>query len=39
MLKDGKPLYFDGDHLSGVANRLLLGDFMRRMDELGRRPR
>jgi peptidoglycan/LPS O-acetylase OafA/YrhL len=39
MLRDGKPLFFDGDHVSGVANRLLLGDFMRKMDELGLRPR
>lgn len=35
MLKDGKPLYFDGDHISAAANRLLLPDFMRRMTELG----
>ena len=34
MLKDGKPLFFDGDHVSAVANRLLLSDFMRKMDEL-----
>ena len=37
MFKDGKPLLFDGDHVSGVANRLLLADFKRRMDELGAR--
>lgn len=37
MLKDGQPLFFDGDHISGVANRLLLADFTRRMDELGAR--
>jgi hypothetical protein len=24
---DGKPLFFDGDHLSGFANRLLLPSF------------
>jgi hypothetical protein len=35
MLKDGKPLYFDADHLSGFANRLLLANFVRKMDELG----
>ena len=34
MHKDGKPLFFDGDHVSGVANRLLLNDFMRKLDEL-----
>ncbi len=39
MRRDGKPLFFDGDHVSGVANRLLLGDFMHKMDELGLRPR
>lgn len=39
MLNDGKPLFFDGDHVSGVANRLLLADFMRKMDGLGARPR
>jgi peptidoglycan/LPS O-acetylase OafA/YrhL len=37
MRKDGKPLFFDGDHISGIANRLLLADFMRKMDELGAR--
>jgi peptidoglycan/LPS O-acetylase OafA/YrhL len=25
--RDGKPLFFDGDHVSGHANRLLLDDF------------
>ena len=35
MLKDGKPLFFDADHVSGFANRLLLADFVRKMDELG----
>ena len=35
MLKDGKPLFFDADHVSGTANRLLLADFMRKMAELG----
>jgi hypothetical protein len=39
MLKDGKPLFFDGDHISGIANRLLLADFMKKMDELGARSR
>ena len=39
MLRDGKPLFFDGDHLSGFANRLLLDDFMRKMAELGAAPR
>jgi hypothetical protein len=24
---DGKPLYFDGDHLSGYGNRVLLPEF------------
>lgn len=38
MLKDGKPLFFDGDHVSGLANRLLLADFMRTMEALGRPP-
>jgi hypothetical protein len=35
MLKDGKPLFFDGDHVSAVANRLLLPDFVSKMAELG----
>jgi len=39
MLKDGKPLLFDADHVSGFANRLLLADFVRKMDELGAPPR
>jgi peptidoglycan/LPS O-acetylase OafA/YrhL len=36
MRNDGKPLFFDGDHVSGFANRLLLADFMRKMAELAR---
>jgi hypothetical protein len=32
---NGKPLYFDGDHVSAFANRLLLPSFMKRMSELG----
>lgn len=28
---DGRPLYFDGDHLSAHANRLLFGSFAERM--------
>jgi hypothetical protein len=39
MLKDGKPLFFDGDHISGIANRLLVADFTKKMDELGMRTR
>jgi peptidoglycan/LPS O-acetylase OafA/YrhL len=34
MLKKGKPLFFDGDHISGYANRLLLLDFIKKIDEL-----
>lgn len=34
MMMDGKPLFFDGDHVSGFANRLLLDDFMRKMASL-----
>lgn len=29
---DGQPLYFDGDHLSGGGNQLLLSDFSRTLD-------
>ncbi|MEO6687754.1 MAG: acyltransferase family protein [Dokdonella sp.] len=28
-MRDGRPLFFDGDHLSGYANTLLLPDFER----------
>jgi hypothetical protein len=26
-MRDGHPLYYDGDHLSGYANRLLVPEF------------
>jgi len=28
---DGRPLYFDGDHLSGYGNRMLLPSFERHL--------
>jgi hypothetical protein len=31
---DGKPLFFDGDHLSGFANRLLLPSFTHAVRQL-----
>ncbi|MBN8480253.1 MAG: acyltransferase [Xanthomonadales bacterium] len=31
-VRDGKPLFFDGDHLSGHANRLLLPAFIAHLD-------
>jgi len=31
---DGKPLFFDGDHLSGFANRLLLPSFTQAVRQL-----
>jgi len=34
MMMNGKPLFFDGDHVSGFTNRLLLDDFMRKMASL-----
>ncbi|UHQ21318.1 acyltransferase [Lysobacter sp. 5GHs7-4] len=33
-LRDGRPLYFDGDHLSGYGNRLLLPSFSAHLDGL-----
>jgi hypothetical protein len=39
MMRDDKPLFFDGDHVSGFANRLLFADFKRKMDELGAQSR
>ena len=35
MWKDGKPLFYDGDHLSAYANRLLLADFTQKIAQLG----
>jgi hypothetical protein len=35
MLRDGKPLYFDGDHVSAFSNRLLFDAFVGKMKELG----
>jgi len=32
--RDGKPLFFDGDHLSGYGNRLLLPDFQAHLRRL-----
>jgi peptidoglycan/LPS O-acetylase OafA/YrhL len=32
MTRDGKPLYFDGDHLSGYGNRVLLPSFTAMID-------
>ncbi|MNO07791.1 hypothetical protein D3C81_2301380 [compost metagenome] len=32
--RDGKPLFFDGDHLSGYSNRLLLPDFQNQLQRL-----
>lgn len=31
---DGKPLFFDGDHLSGHGNRLLIPSFVKKLIEL-----
>lgn len=33
-IDDGVPLFFDGDHLSGYANRLLLPEFMGLLDDI-----
>ena len=33
-VRDGKPLFFDGDHLSGHANRLLLPAFIAHVDAI-----
>ncbi|KRD79617.1 acyltransferase family protein [Lysobacter sp. Root983] len=33
-LRDGRPLYFDGDHLSGYGNRVLLPGFAAHLDGL-----
>jgi peptidoglycan/LPS O-acetylase OafA/YrhL len=35
-VKDGRPLFFDGDHLSGYANRLLLPSFVEHLARVGR---
>jgi len=32
--REGKPLFFDGDHLSGYGNRLLLPDFQAQLKRL-----
>lgn len=32
--RDGRPLFFDGDHLSGYGNRLLLPDFQAHLRRL-----
>jgi len=32
--REGKPLFFDGDHLSGYGNRLLLPDFQAQLERL-----
>jgi hypothetical protein len=34
MMTDGMPRIFDGDHVPGFTNRLLLDDFMRKMATL-----
>jgi hypothetical protein len=34
MLMNGKPLFFDADHVSGYANAVLLNDFMAKMNEV-----
>lgn len=36
--RDGRPLYFDGDHVSGYANTLLLPSFERHLATLDARP-
>jgi len=36
MMWEGKPLFFDGDHISAYANRLLLPDFTKSMAALDR---
>ncbi|MBV9836009.1 MAG: acyltransferase [Alphaproteobacteria bacterium] len=36
MTRDGKPLYFDGDHISGFGNRILLPSFSAMIDEVRR---
>jgi len=33
-VRDGRPLFFDGDHVSGYANRLLLPSFSAHLDGL-----
>ena len=33
-VEGGRPLFFDGDHLSGYGNRLLLPDFARHLQSL-----
>lgn len=33
-VRDGKPLFFDGDHLSGLANRVLLPAFIAHVDAI-----
>jgi hypothetical protein len=33
-IRDGRPLFFDGDHLSGYANRVLAPDFGRHLEQL-----
>ncbi len=33
-MRDGHPLYYDGDHISGYANRLLLPSFETAMARL-----
>jgi hypothetical protein len=32
--RDGKPLFFDGDHLSSFGNRFLLDDFTRTIEAI-----
>lgn len=36
--RDGRPLYFDGDHISGYANTLLLPSFERHLSTLEAHP-
>ncbi len=33
--RDGKPLFFDGDHLSGFGNKLLVPSFVQFMEQQG----
>jgi peptidoglycan/LPS O-acetylase OafA/YrhL len=35
-MRDGRPLFFDGDHISGYANHLLLPSFTRMLESLQR---
>ena len=37
-IRDGKPLFFDGDHLSAYANRMLRDDFERIVREAHAKP-